>query len=198
MKKFFLVILFLCVISFGAYGSAHLYIKSFGLKLSPSKSYIPKNVEFNLQNDIRWKNDLMGTTNFNMGGHGCLVSVLATSFSELGVKVDAGMLNKEFSDKGIYDHNGEVIWFKINEKYPEIKYRYGRVFYSKLFEKELEEGKLPIVMVKYKKTGVYHWVLMVGSYKDDFLIIDPLNQSKNISSLSIHGNIFAYRILEKT
>lgn len=196
-KKYILIVIFICFIFSGVYVCSHLYIKSYGINVSPSKLHPPKSVKFNLQNDDRWKDDLMGNTKFNMGGHGCLVAVIATVFNDLGLSINAGVLNKEFHENGVYDENGEVIWFKINENYVQIKYRYSRIFYGKVFERDLEEGKLPIVMVKYYKTGVYHWVLIVGSDKDDFLIMDPLNKKKDFSKLSIHGNVYAYRILDK-
>lgn len=190
-------IVLILIASFGGYYGRHFWTKTFGLDLKPSQVIAPKVVEVNLQNDSRWSEDLLGNSRYSMGGYGCLVSVLATSITDLGYKINAGDLNRKFSEYGIFTNQGEVIWYKISEVFPDVRYRYQRIFNSGTFENDLREGKLPIVMVKYNKTGVFHWVLIVGADENDFLIVDPLNGSKDYMRLSKHGNVYAYRVLEK-
>jgi hypothetical protein len=90
-----------------------------------------------------------------------------------------------------------LIWYKINEVFPDIDYRYGRIFSREKIEKDLEKGLLPIVNVKYNKTGITHWVLIVGAKDGEFIICDPLGDGSSSRLLSEHRNVFAYRVLEK-
>ena len=62
----------------------------------------------------------------------------------------------------------------------------------------MAQGRLPIVKVKYHKTGIFHWVLIVGANEEEFLIIDPLVQDEEIIELKTHGRVYAYRVLSKT
>ena len=92
----------------------------------------------------------------------------------------------------------DLIWYKINEILPEVDYRYSRIFDSKTIEKDLEKGLLPIVNVKYYKTGVTHWVMIVGTKDGEFIICDPMDDDHSTRLLSEHGKVFAYCVIEKS
>jgi len=193
--KFIVVAIILFGLLFTVYCGRILWIKKFGINIKPSEEIQPYTVEFFIQNDNRWKDFNLGNSNFNIGGYGCLLSVIASSCDYLGYETNPKSLNKVFTDGGVYTDSGDVIWYKINETIPNIKYKYKRNFSRNTIQSDLKNGFLPIVMVKYKKTGIYHWVLIVGSTNDDFLIVDPLNQEKELIPLKTHGNVYAYRVL---
>lgn len=91
----------------------------------------------------------------------------------------------------------DLIWYKINEAVPEVDYRYNRIFNSRTIENDLKKGLLPIVNVRYLGTGVTHWVLIVGAKDGEFIICDPMDDGYSTRLLSEHGNVYAYRVIEK-
>ena len=192
-----LSLILLVIGGFGIYYGRALFIKKIGINVKPTKMFKPYGVNYYLQNDSKWEKNPIGSSRYTMGGHGCLISVLATSMDYLGYETDPQGLNTIFSNQGVYTENGDVIWYKINEAIPQINYEYKRVFESSTIEKDLEEGRLPIVKVKYHKSGIHHWVLIVGADKDGFLISDPLNENKSPMPLGVHGRVYAYRVLVK-
>lgn len=175
-----------------------VWIKTFGIRVLPEAVHKPQNVEFFLQNDPQWKDELLGDSGQNLAQVGCLVSVLASDIDYLGYKTNPPDLNSLFNSNGVYTSSGEVIWNKISEAIPDVKYDYTRVFTSRTLENHLKNGRLPIVKVKYKKTGIFHWVLIIGSDNEDFLIMDPLNPTQEPIRLRTHGRVYAYRVLNNS
>lgn len=200
INKYLLVIFAMIMIvgiGLGTYVGSVLWIKKVGIHVQPKSVIPPVSIRYFLQNDPEWKSDRLGSSNYTLGGSGCLVTVLAASMNHLGVKIDPQKLNNLFTDKGVYTGSGEIIWYKIKDAVPEIDYSYQRVFHRTTLENDLKQGKLPIIQVKYYSTGIFHWVLVVGTDEDDFLIMDPLQQDKKFIKLSTHGRIYAYRVLIK-
>jgi len=48
-----------------------------------------------------------------------------------------------------------------------------------------------------KARGSKEWctTLIVGATKEDFLVMDPLNGSREFTPLSAHGKVYAHRVL---
>ena len=178
------------------YGFAYLRIKSTGVALTPTKVVEPLAVTYYLQNDPQWSADKLGNSNSTMGGAGCLVASITTAMDYYGVKYSPQEVNNIFRENDVFNENGQVIWMNIKNAIPEIDYRYNRVFDTKTIENLLAEGLLPIIEVKYKGAGINHWVVVIGSDGTDFLVMDPLAQSKTPTKLSEHGGrAYAYRVL---
>jgi hypothetical protein len=180
------------------YGYALLQIKSAGVALKPTKAIELRAVVYYLQNDPAWSSDKLGNTSSSMGGAGCLVTSISTAMDYYGVKYSPQEVNRLFSEKGVFNDSGQVIWKDIKNAVPEIDYKYDRVFDTRTIETLLDEGLLPIIEVKYRGAGASHWVVVIGSDGADFLVMDPLNQSKTPVKLSEHGGrAYAYRVLVK-
>ena len=171
------------------------HIKSYWIKIEPSKNITPKKITFYKQNDPEWEKVKMWDTELSVGWYGCLLSVMATSLCDLGYKFTPKKLNDIFSSGDIYNDNGEIVWYKINTVIPEVDYKYKRIFGSSTIEKALEDNLLPMVKVKYRKKGVFHWVLVVWADRWDFIIVDPLAPNKNLIKLDEHWQVYAYRVL---
>jgi len=193
-----LAIIIIAATCLGAYAGTVLWIKKIGITVKPSKAYQPAMIQYYLQNDPRWRSDSLGTSDSSMGRSGCLVTSIAASIDYLGVKIDPKELNKVFTEKNVYTAGGEVIWYKIKEVVPGIDYYYQRIFGRRTLENDLKQGRLPIVQVRYNGKGIFHWVLIVGADEEDFLIMDPLRQDKQLIKLSTHGKVYAYRVMVKT
>jgi len=170
------------------------YIKAIGTELRPSRDYEVKSIQYYLQSDSEWGSDNIGNSNRRMGSAGCLVTCVASAITDLGVPVTPKEVNLKLT--GVEGFQGaELIWYKINEAFSEINYKYTRVFTSKIIENDLEAGLLPIVNVNLRGNGVTHWLLIIGAKDGEFLAFDPLNSSKEPIALSIHGNVYSYRVL---
>ena len=192
--KIVLAAVAVCVVAFAIYAGQNYFTKFFGKTLTPSGDFEVHGVEYYLQNDPEWSDDVIGGSGRRMGGTGCLVTCIASAITDLGVPVTPKEVNERLGAVGGYQ-GADVIWYKINEAFPEIDYKYSRVFSSETIESDLESGLLPIVNVKYKRGGVTHWLLVVGAEGGEFLVYDPLNAEKAPIGLSVHGRVYAYRVL---
>jgi hypothetical protein len=184
------------VITLSIYVGKVYYIKNFGLNLVPVKNHSVQILNYYRQNDPKWQDVEIGTSKRKVGSTGCLISCVSTAISQLGSPVTPEELNKMLTQVNGFQ-GADLIWYKINEVFPDIDYRYGRIFSSEKIGKDLEKGLLPIVNVKYNKTGITHWVLIVGAKDGEFIICDPLGDGNSTRLLSDHGNVFAYRVIEK-
>ena len=173
------------------------FIKRFGVKLTPQTEIEPLSETVYLQNDDRWKDEYLAETSYTLGSQGCLTCVVAMDLCYLGYDVIPTDVNEAFIESDAYTQNGELIWYKINSAYDDIEYDYKKLFNSRTISNDLENGILPIVKVRYKKTGIFHWVLIVGADEEDFLILDPLEKSKKPIHLGEHGRVYAYRVIKK-
>lgn len=171
-------------------------IRENGLDVTPETVIPPKAVRAFLQNDARWSSDKLGDSEFSLGGHGCLVCCIASSLCGLGIDTDPKSVNEALAKAGAYTPEGEVVWNKLKDAFG-AGYSYRNDFSAGTLEKLLQKGLLPIVRVKYKGTGAEHWVLLVGSGREDFLALDPLEPSGEPIPLKTHGRVYAYRVLEK-
>lgn len=170
-------------------------IRNYGIELKPKNEHAVANVQPFLQNDERWAQDKLGSSSYTMGKSGCLVCCIASAMISFGTDTDPGWLNRALYENGAYTKDGDLIWEKL--KALGFSYSYQNDFVGTAIERLLDEGLLPVVKVKYKGNGVFHWVLVVGSSKDDFLVLDPLNASKEPMPLKTHGKAYAYRVLTK-
>lgn len=187
-------ILLITLVIVAAYGARVISIRANGLELRASKDFEVVDIKYFLQNDPEWGGDLIGGTNRTMGGSGCLITCVASAIDHLGTPATPGEVNRKLT--GVDGYQGaDLIWYKINEAYPEIDYEYTRVFSSSGLERDLENGLLPIVNVKLNGSGASHWLLIIGAKDREFLAYDPLNPDKEPIMLSRHGNVYSYRVL---
>lgn len=189
-----LVVIAIIVLTF--YVGRVYYIKNFGINLVPIKNHPVQVLSYYRQNDPEWQSIFIGTSKRNMGSTGCLISCVATAISQLSSPVTPHELNNKLTQVNGFQ-GADLIWYKINEAFPHINYRYSRIFNNKMIESDLEKGLLPIVNVKYYKTGVTHWVIIVGAEDGEFIICDPLGDGYSTKLLSDHGKVYAYRVIER-
>ena len=170
-------------------------IKNNGIELAPGGEIPAREVKAFLQNDAAWAQDTLGASSFRMGGHGCLVCCVASAMCDLGLETDPGALNQLLYEKGVYTQEGDIIWDSL--KALGLSYDYNNDFDASTLEKHLQNGLLPMVKVKYKGKGAFHWVLVTGSNQEDFLVLDSLHTAKEPIPLKTHGRVYAYRVLYK-
>ncbi len=182
-------------IPFGYYVFSTRYIKLFGITLTPSRDFPVADITYYLQNDPLWSSDKIGSTSSTLGKEGCLITCVAVSLNNLGIEITPKKLNQSLSDANGYQ-GADLIWYKINEVLPSADYSYERIFSSETIEKDLEDGKLPIVNIRLNGI-VTHWVIIIGAENGEFLIFDPANKDKMPIPLQTHEKVYAYRVLQK-
>jgi hypothetical protein len=199
-KFFYLTIsvLSIIIIIFGIYLLRHLVTKNFGIDVKPTHSVDVIETNVFLQNEENWQDDIMGNSNCNMGSYGCTTTSITMVLNKLGYNDTPKITNEKFTNENVYTNDGKIIWKNISSAYDNVDYSYSRTFSGRTLTRLLDNKNLPIVQVKYNHTSIFHWVLIVGATDKEFLIIDPLNKSKEPIELSTHGKVFAYRILKKS
>ena len=190
-----LLIIVLVIAGIGGYYLRTRYIKLFGITLTPTHDYPVTDIIYYLQNDPLWASDIIGNSSSTVGRAGCLITCVAVSLNDLGIETTPKELNQALSEINGYQ-GADFIWYKINEAFSNIDYSYQRIFSTETIEKDLENGKLPIINVRINGV-VTHWVSVVGAVNGDFLIFDPLNRDKTPIPLKTYGKVYAYRVLHK-
>jgi len=191
-----IIVLLACTIT-GGYAVRHFYTKIFGIRITPAIDSPVAQTAYYLQNDPLWGSDTIGNSKSEMSNTGCLISCVASAMGELGVPVTPGELNEQLTEAGGFESD-ILLWYKINEIFPEVDYKYSRIFNSATIDEDLANGLFPIVNVKYLNSFATHWVMIVGAEDGEYMVYDPLNTEQKMIPLSIHGKVYAYRTLIHT
>lgn len=90
------------------------------------------------------------------------MTCIAAAISGGGETITPGDLNRLFSETRVYDGEGNLQWGSLEELEGYSVQVYGRVAEQDMINC-LEEGHFPIVRVRMKGFGSFHYVLIVGS-----------------------------------
>lgn len=159
---------------------------------------------FYSQKDPLWAGDLLGGSSFTMETSGCLTACLAAELSIQDIPVpeirslDPGSLNSYFSEKQVYDKEGNIQWDPLSSVLHVSLERINGISAMKKTDLTalLSEGIYPIVRVRVKGLGNFHYVLLVKSQDGQFWCMDPLHAAEELVPLSEFGNrIYAIRYL---
>lgn len=152
-------------------------------------------VVYYAQKDVRWKDDPLGDSIYHMGDSGCLTTCLAAVFQMQGVQrevlgetINPKTLNQFFSTHGIYDAEGNLLWYALEEALDvtTVRKEADELEVGEL-DLLLEQGCYPIVCVQ-TKAGSMHFVLLVGKAEGMYWCMDPVQKEKQIVPLSEYGN----------
>lgn len=192
MKKrnVFLIIILAAVLFLAAFGL--LRIRN-GHTVKPENSFsIEDEVVRYRQDDERWADEKLGTSEYTMKSSGCLVTCISSALSmERAEEVTPGELNRQFSEADVYDTDGNLLWEQLRET-GEYEADVCQDVSAEIIEDYLREGKYPIARVRMNGIGNYHYVLIVGADENSFLCMDPLRDE--ITPLSHYLNrVYALR-----
>lgn len=158
-----------------------------------------------LQYDSAWARDALGDSDYTMGSSGCLTTCVAGAL--LLEKIEApgietlnpGTLNAFLSERGVYDADGNIRWEPLENAIGAAVVRKGAAQTDGAeLEELLEEGIYPIVRVRVKGYGSFHFVLIVESDGKQFLCMDPMDPRLQPVSLEEFDNrIYAVRYIAK-
>jgi hypothetical protein len=150
-----------------------------------------------LQNDPAWKDDTIGGSGERLGRVGCAVASLAMAFDHYGVKATPKDLNNFLKTSEGYTLRGWLKWNAIS------KFADGKVtmaYIGPATHARMDEAlrqQQPIIVKVFINRVIPHWVLVVGKEGDDYLMRDPLDESKSVKRLSgYESKIYAMRTLK--
>lgn len=178
--------IFFCVLLLRLHGGSVVRAKGEDLLLKEAVAY--------RQDDMRWADDRLGDSAFTMKSSGCLVSCIASAVSmQTDEEITPGELNRIFSEKHVYDGEGNIQWTAIRQVPGYSAEVFADVSGTEI-EECLEAGNYPIVRVRVKGVGSFHYVLLVGRQDGEYLCMDPLED--NVTKLSDYGNrVYAVRLV---
>ena len=197
-KRAFLIALAAVLLAAGGLAAWKLWEPSADapVTVTPGSDYAVTPVEYFRQNDPLWADDALGDSRYRMGGSGCLVCCLASTLNAQGYDTDPGRLNALFTEQGVYNSEGEVLWDKLEDAVPGARVTLPARVDAGALEEAAAQGLLPLVKVKFKGIGYHHWVLIIGASNGDYLCMDPLSAEQEPLPLSANGGeIYRYRIV---
>lgn len=171
-----------------------------GVLLEPLEIRKPEHVVYFCQQDPAWAEDHLGGARDTMASSGCLVCALASGLAmqaaEQGLVFDltAGELNEAFSEAEVYTENGAVIWDRISLAVPGTESLVMDSVDGEEIGRLLKDGIFPVIKVRMKGVGAWHWVLLTGSDENGYLCMDPMSDTKEMVSLAeFHDRAYAVR-----
>ncbi len=189
---------FLCCILFGGsiFVTGFLALRVRGsvvVKPSQDKLVVEETAAYRQDNEI-WADDTLGDSGFTMRSSGCLVTCIASAVSmETGNEITPGVLNTLFSEYHVYDNEGNIQWAaidKIEGYHAEI---FGEVSETEIAQC-LADGHYPIVRVRVRGLGSFHYVLIVGTEEGEYVCMDPLEDE--LTTLSRYlDRVYAVRVV---
>ena len=131
------------------------------------------------QADPRWADDSLGPTDSTIGGEGCAVSSAAMVLAYYGVNVDPGILNAFLANNDGYTPQGWLYWEKAAAFAPgKAKHIYEDAPSYYLIDSNLLRGN-PVIIRIHLRSGITHFVVIVGKRGFHYLIQDPASSGDN-------------------
>jgi hypothetical protein len=173
-----------------------------------------KLAELYSQQDLRWKNVLLGTNTdlkYTIGNYGCLLTDVSVYLCAIGYKVNPLDLNNIIKSIGGFQNGGVFVFNSLFKKWPDVVIDYVSPRFDSavtdaginMMYTLLDQDKPLFTEVDFNPSTVMeeqHWVLIVG-YDDNknFICFDPW--SGTVISLNVYGDarraIYCYRTYGK-
>jgi len=184
---FIVFVMFMILAALAAFG---FRFRGSSLIGHPSKVTEVAALPFYQQTDPEWAEDPLGNSRFRMGGSGCLTTCIASVMGE----GTPGEWNRFFSDHQVYDEQGNLQWDQLEKAAGVTVIRKSPPVTAGEIEEFLENGICPIVRVRVRGIGSFHYVVIIGSDGQEFLCMDPLEPGEKGVPLSRFGNrVYALR-----
>lgn len=149
---------------------------------SPFVLQLPDNVHF-LQTDPEWADMEMGASGGTLGDYGCTLSSVAMAAANLGIDTNPGALNAALSAAGGYTENGWLKWAALEEVTGGALSVtvYGAPDGAQI-DRCLMDGHYPVVKFMLDDR-VQHWALVIGKTEEDWIVRDPLDDTRTLRPL---------------
>ena len=153
---------------------------------------------FYSQTDPDWASDNLGDSSCTMASSGCLTTCAASVLAmENLTAANPGYLNQIFSANQIYDSQGNMQWDQLEQVLGlHIERKDGGQVSAQWLEQCISAGIYPIVRVRVKGIGNFHYVVLARIEGGDFQCIDPLRTEDGLVSLKDYGRrVYAARCI---
>ena len=152
---------------------------------------------FYLQRDPRWKDQAVGGSGESLGKVGCAVASLAMALHHYGVELTPAQLNDSLKTHGGYTMRG---WLKWGTVATISKGKVAVEIIPKPTHADLDSAlrqRRPVLVKVLIRHVIPHWVLIIGKEGQEYLMRDPLGDSKSLTNLSSYGSdIYGVRVLK--
>lgn len=204
-RKYLLGVLVFCAMAVGVTAIMVLYRFRGSVKVVPGEDIPGPEAVFYRQTDERWAEDFLGDSVYTMKSSGCLVTCIAAALQmsdnviaggdgeSMNGKKTPGELNLIFSQNHVYDSQGNLQWAQL-AGLEHIQVDVSEAVSAELIQDYLQMDRYPIVRVRVKGYGNFHYVLVVAAQNGMFYCMDPLNQDEKLLPLSNYWNrVYAIR-----
>jgi len=149
-----------------------------------------------LQRDPQWKDETIGSGE-TLAKVGCTVTSLAMALEHFDIHFTPKTLNDALKLRGGYTRRGWILWSvvaSVSEGKASVQL-IDKPTHADL-DDALRAGQ-PVLAKVFIDKIIPHWVLVAGKEGTNYLMRDPLNEAKNLESLSKYGSdIFGVRIVK--
>jgi hypothetical protein len=151
-----------------------------------------------LQRDKRWAAEPIGGSGKPLRNVGCTLCCLSMALAEQGIDLRPPELNRALKQVDGFTAKGWLLWPAVTQV-TGSRARAEIVWDPKLhdIDEALAAGDSVIVKVA-PPPMIQHWVLLVGRSDREYLMKDPLDESRTVKPLSSLGSpILAVRVVKK-
>ncbi len=153
------------------------------------------------QDDRRWSRETIGETEDTLSEYGCTIASVAMAASNLTQNEITPMeLERRLTEADCFTNRGWLIWDKVSEATDgKVSARYYDAPDHRDIKSCLAAGNYPVVKIKLYES-IIHWVAIVGTTKDQYLIRDPLVGSAEDAPIELSErsqDIFGVRCIYK-
>jgi hypothetical protein len=97
----------------------------------------------------------------------------------------------------VYNSQGNIVWKQLENAIPNTKVTLSQEIEEDDLRTRVQNNEYPIVEVKYKGDGYWHWVTLIGWKDGEYLCMDPLSNTTVPTPLSTHVNvIYSWRVVK--
>jgi len=127
------------------------------------------------QDDTRWSGETIGQTEDSLSAYGCTIASVAMAASNLTQSEITPMeMEHRLTQTDGFTSRGLLIWDKVSEATDgKVSARYYDTPNHRDINSCMEDGNYPVVKIKIYDS-IIHWVTIVGTTENQYLIRDPL------------------------
>ena len=152
---------------------------------------MPFNLVHISQQDPKWKDMKLGTSNLTLGAYGCAVTSLAMYLSGFNYPEDAASLNTKMRNLGGFV-DAAIVWGAVSTIYPKIRYKNLILCRDTdapidMIGNSVSAGQPVLLEVDSSPaSGLQtHWVVAYKKVGKDFLILDPFPYPSDKGEVSL-------------
>jgi len=151
-----------------------------------------------LQTNPEWADERIGGSREPLRWVGCTICCLSMALACHGIELNPLELNRKLKEIEGYTFRGWVKWDAVRQvSRDQVRVELPQQPTNQDIESALEGGS-PVLVKVLLKSGVQHWVLLVGRDGKEYLMMDPLGDGNGLAPLSSLGSdILAVRFVRK-